>query len=234
MNTVRQNVGVSALDVDLGDVDGDGDLDAFALGRTSTNRVWLNNGDGVFTDSGQTLGNANGFAIELGDLDGDSDLDAFVVYGVNTSQPNKVYFNDGSGNFSDSGQNLGNTDGSDVGLGDLDGDGDLDAFVSRLFDNPNEVWLNDGHGFFSNSGQALGNSGSYSLALGDVDGDGDIDAFIATIDADETAPNEVWLNNGKGIFTDSGQRLGNLGSAGVVLGDLDGDGDRMLFVVNRD
>ena len=39
-------------------VDNDGDLDAF-VGNSAANTVWLNNGSGTFTDSGQTLGDAD-------------------------------------------------------------------------------------------------------------------------------------------------------------------------------
>ena len=38
---------------------------------------------------------------------------------------------------------------------DIDGDGDLDAWVANSFDEPNRVWLNDGNGAFSDSGQVL-------------------------------------------------------------------------------
>jgi hypothetical protein len=76
-----------------------------------------------------------------------------------------------------------------VALGDLDEDGDLDAYLAR---NPPEcagVWLNDGAGAFSDSGQSLGVG--RELALGDLDGDGDLDAFIIGM---FPGPNEVWLN----------------------------------------
>lgn len=74
-------------------MDGDGDLDAFfANGFTPTpNRIYTNNGVGVFTDSGQALGNADSNEMILGDLDGDGDLAAlFATF----SGPNKVWFND--------------------------------------------------------------------------------------------------------------------------------------------
>ncbi|MGA0873547.1 MAG: FG-GAP-like repeat-containing protein, partial [Phycisphaerales bacterium] len=128
----------------------------------------------------------------------------------------------------DSGQALGNSNSQSVALGDLDGDGDLDAMVGN-YAQPNRVWINDGAGTFTDSGQALGNSISYSVALGDLDGDGDLDAMDANVTPE---PNRVWLNNGTGTFTDSGQALGNAYSVSVALGDLDGDGDLDAMVAN--
>jgi len=46
------------------------------------------------------------------------------------------------GRFSDSGLRLGNGISYGMDLGDLDGDGDLDAFVANN-DSPNAVWLNE-------------------------------------------------------------------------------------------
>ena len=45
-----------------------------------------------------------------------------------------------------------------------------------------------------------------AVALGDVDGDGDLDLVFAN---DAAEPNTVWLNDGTGAFTDSGQALGS-------------------------
>ena len=134
---------------------------------------------------------------------------------------NFVYF--------DSGQSLGNAVSYDVSLGDVDGDGDLDAFAAHGSFQANEVWLYDGVGGYTNSGQSLGGSKSFAIALGDVDGDSDLDAFVAN----ENQANKVWLNNGNGTFTDSFQFLGSAWSYGIALGDVDGDGDLDAFVANR-
>ncbi|WP_202225617.1 FG-GAP-like repeat-containing protein, partial [Okeania sp. KiyG1] len=138
------------------------------------------------------------------------------------------WFNDGSGKFTDSGQSLGRSQGRGVSLVDLDGDGDLDAFVANWSNQPNKIWLNDGSGKFTDSGQALGNSSSQDVSVADVDGDGDLDAFVAN----QGKPNKVWLNDGSGKFTNSGQSLGNSKSLSVSLADVDGDGDLDAFVAN--
>jgi uncharacterized repeat protein (TIGR01451 family) len=135
----------------------------------------------------------------------------------------------GSGDFADSGQSLGSSDTVEVKLGDLDGDGDLDAFVANFGNLANRVWVNDGTGTFADSGQSPGGSLTYGVALGDLDGDGDLDAFAANYVGQS---DRVCLNDGTGTFTDSGQSLEHSDSFGVALGDLDGDGDLDAFVVD--
>jgi len=81
-----------------------------------------------------------------------------------------------AGNFIDSGQSLESNSGFEVKFGDVDGDGDLDAFVANQ--HGNKVWLNDGSGTFTNSGQSLGDEYSRGIGLGDLDADGDLDAFV--------------------------------------------------------
>lgn len=115
----------------LGDLDDDGNLDAFYANGQSEgpqpNTVLFNQGNGKFVDSGQRLGNEESAKVYLADLDGDSDLDAWVVnVGYNT-----LFTNNGQGVFS-AGRHLSEDElmGSvmwAIALGDLDGDGDLDA-----------------------------------------------------------------------------------------------------------
>ena len=78
--------------VHLGDLDGDGDLDAVTDHRELGNYIWVNDGTGTFTSAGPILGIQGGLTISLGDLDGDSDLDAFV--GNELGLSNKIYFNE--------------------------------------------------------------------------------------------------------------------------------------------
>jgi hypothetical protein len=131
----------------------------------------------------------------------------------------------GSGFFFDSGQKFENSPGRDIILGDLDLDGDLDAFVT--YQGTNKVWLNDGTGEFSDSGQIFGNEHTWRVVLGDVDKDGDPDAIFRNFQR-----TQVWINDGDGNFNFSGQNLGDLSGFGLAIGDFDGDSDLDLFIAN--
>lgn len=217
----------------LGDLDDDGDLDAFvanaeyrASGQPDLppgNTVWLNDGSGIFTDSGQDLGMGNSLALALGDLDDDGDLDAFVANGLQNNTADQVWLNDGSGNFSDSGQELSFAWNTDIALGDVDGDTDLDALVGSYTANAS-LWLNDGSGNFSDSGQSL--IPADAVALGDLDNDGDLEAVLADFSA---TPMQVWLNDGSGTFSDSGLRLGEEFSTDLALAEIAQGGGLDIF-----
>ncbi len=238
-----QNNGPSARSVALGDLDGDGDLDAFLTqaggpGAMLGNRVLLNDGAGLFADTGQLLGDRFGTDVELADLDGDGDLDAFVANSsaFGNDPANTVWRNDGQGSFEDTGQQLGAADSNDVDLADLDGDGDVDAFVADSF-SPETVWLNDGTGLFTGNGQALGDSSAQNLevSLGDLDGDGDPDAFVlggsgggelVYLNVDGAAPCPADLDGDGSVgVTDMLALLAAWGTDPGGAPDLDGDGD---------
>ena len=222
-------------DVFLGDIDKDGDIDIVAgNSHYQSNKIYINNGAGIFSDSGHNLGSSGTYGVALGDVDNDGDLDLVVA---NYAYPNQVYMNDGSGVFVDSGQLLGGSSyfTFSVALGDIDNDGDLDFIAGNTGQggagHENKVYVNDGAGIFSDSGQSLGSSATSSVALGDIDNDGDLDLVVGNKNFEA---NKVYLNDGTGIFTDSGQNLGFSMTNVIVLGDVNNDGNLDLIAGNSD
>ena len=173
-----------------------------------------------------------------GDLDGDNHIDQFSLnvnpYDDPRMQPSGVLINDGQGDFSPGSVSIPQLRGNDVVLGDVDNDGDLDAFVSTGdYDHriPNEIWINDGSGDFTKSEQPFADSISSGAILSDFDADGDLDAFVANLNPN--AADSVFFNDGRGNFTDSGQLLGDEPTNELQHGDIDLDGDIDVIAVNE-
>ncbi|MDA0836127.1 MAG: VCBS repeat-containing protein [Planctomycetota bacterium] len=121
---------------------------------------------------------------------------------------------------------------ADVQPGDFDGDGDWDLAVAVFgYARGSILWLeNLGDGYFRDH-ELLSAPGAIHLPVADFDGDGDLD--IATVFSQEEE--EVWgfENLGNGRFRS--RRLFftvnfDIGSAGLVKSDLDGDGDVDLIL----
>ncbi|MFV1872618.1 MAG: FG-GAP repeat domain-containing protein [Oleiphilus sp.] len=118
------------------------------------------------------------------------------------------------------------SDAEDIALGDLDNDGDLDAFLARSGNQADEVWFNNGQGVFTLSGQALGADNSMNTAMADLDGDGDLDVVTTNHNASYASSHKVWLNDGDGQFTQSSFTFGaGQKTDSFKLVDVDKDGD---------
>jgi dipeptidyl aminopeptidase/acylaminoacyl peptidase len=222
--------------IGLADFDSDGDLDAFISCHNFVvpSKIYFNDGNGNLQDTGQDLGDRFISAVEVNllNLNGDDYMDVHVTYYDPSGLPDKVYLNDGTGNFSDSSLSL---DEETIVWGDLDGDGDVDYF-SKRWKVSYGVQLNDGNGHFSEGWQLADPETTVGgIALADFDGDGDLDALVTNGFSDSGShPSHLFLNDGSGQFVDSGLSLNETMGAELVVGDLDNDGDLDVFVTNMD
>jgi hypothetical protein len=225
-------------DLDLVDVDADGDHDlvvANAFGQQP--RLYLNSGAGVFTDVTSThlpTMTLNSFAVVAGDIDRDGDLDLiFTNSGTTTfggtGGQTRCYVNDGAGHFADQTAArlpvLNVTSVVDADLVDFDNDFDLDLIVVSRDGSPSRLFLNDGSGVFVNGTLPADGTGTYEYATGDVDGDLDADIFVV---GQSGLAEGVFVNNPLGTFAlAAGAVVGNLSSDDndASLGDIDNDGD---------
>lgn len=220
------------------DIDRDGDLDLILAGA-GQDRLLINDGLGQFSD--ETAGRAPAEDrvtqdAEFADLDGDGDVD--VVLGQEGGHA--LWLNDGAGRFIDASDRLpapGNAEARKVTPADVDGDGDLDLYFSHVGwqerEPQDQLLINDGSGRFADETAARipAETGTTLTArFGDLDGDGDLDLVRG-----EHGPLTVWLNDGRGVFTDvSDAVLGADRVAGpniaLALADFDGDGRLDIYV----
>lgn len=225
-----------------------------------------NDGAGRFVEASRESGlldeaEAYGLGLVAGDYDGDGDADLYVA---NDSVPDLLFQNDGRGHFGEAALFSGvayNTDGRaqagmGVDFGDLDGDGNLDVFVTTFSHDTNTAYRNLAHGVFADatSESNLRMASWFYLGWGtrfvDLDNDGDEDLFVANghvyPDANRGDPNtayaqrnQIFWNRGEGKFDEGEFSKGDAmaevySSRGAAFGDVDDDGDTDVAIVNID
>jgi len=229
----------------VGDMDGDGDLDIVAGTRGGQNAIYLNGGNGDFSET-RNFGSGGDLtlSVAVGDVDSDGDLD--IVAG-DEGGANVVYLNNGAGNFYTSAVDCGSPpqnarcfgSGHDVtpsvALGDVDGDGHLDIIVGNggPLGRQNAVYLNNGAGNFPVDAAGpfgIGDDVTLSVALGDVDDDGDLDIVAG----DNAGQDAVFLNKAGEFYVDTAIDCslresvqcfgtGDNATRRVAVGDMDGN-----------
>ncbi len=226
------------------------------------NVLWRNDG-GRFVDVTQAAGLLTREGRELGavffdcDLDGDPDL-----FQGNDATPNFLWRNDG-GHFAEVGLVAGvayNSGGKPEGtmgvdVADGDGDGRLDLAMTNFQWESNTLYHNAGGGMFADESLAAGLAANsldklaFGISFLDADNDGDPDLYVANGHIDEDIdqfdpqaaygqPDQLYLNDGRGRFTEVSKAAGvaaptrDLVGRGSAVADYDNDGDLDIFLLN--
>ena len=227
--------------------------------------LFRNNGNGTFSDVTKAAGIKDpdyyGFGVVFSDFDNDGWLDIYVA---NDGNPNLLFQNKGNGSFDEIGLLSGTAlneagraqSGMGVGVGDYDGNGFFDIFVTNFAGDTNTLYQNLGKRLFADvtSVSGLGEISLQYLGWGagfeDFDNDGLPDIFVANghvypqVDALDAGQRyaqrkEVYHNLGSGKFKEVARESGadlrtGKSSRGAAFGDFDNDGDMDVLVINMD
>ncbi|MUU79180.1 FG-GAP-like repeat-containing protein [Winogradskyella endarachnes] len=177
------------------DFDNDRDMDMFIAkcrgGSTtiSTNELWRNDGNGIFTNvadsnnwynsnypsvghnNSSNLGdNIQTWSSAWADFDNDGDMDVYVGASSSTNGLSKLMQNNGDGTFTDVTAGSG-VNGAPMGIENAPADFDNDGYVDILTNG--DILFNNGDFTFTNYSDYMPQSG----AIGDTNNDGFLDVF---------------------------------------------------------
>lgn len=208
------------------DLNGDGFVDI--VNRDS---IFLNDGKFHFYFSKKLATDISMYKSVLADINNDGYID--IISCSQTSD--RILLNDGKGNFINTGKSLAGWAQATYAFGDINGDGFTDIYVAipHTLPNgghtPNLIWLGDGKGNFIQKVHDLTGAECRGVILADFDGDGSLDLYLS----DAASSGMILLNDGKGNFAKSEQKLGSLVNA-VKAADFNNDGNLDLFICSGD
>ncbi|MCA9981851.1 MAG: VCBS repeat-containing protein, partial [Anaerolineales bacterium] len=224
--------------VDLGDYDGDGDLDLVASSESDGfTRIYVNENGGIQTFASWSVSDesASSRDVVFADWDGDGDLELSIGY-FSTSRPNVIY-NNINGNLETTSFGPEVSDTRSIAWGDYDDDGDLDLVVGNSSAAPNVVYENiDGVMTAVFTTTELANT--RAVAWGDFNGDNLLDFTAVNGQNAGGQENHIYCNLGNGdfslchIFGDAAGGDFRDNSYSAAWGDFDGDQDLDLAVGN--
>lgn len=213
--------------VELGDVDGDGDLDAVFVSDVvradDDHMTCLNTGNGEFECNTFFADGHFSESLALGDMDGDGDLDVVLSTRVVDNNrgtrldQNRVCLGDGRGRFGCQRLSEDLTSSRGVAVADMNADGIPDAIFAN--DAENSICFGQGSATFQCQPVSADTVTSNAVAIGDVDKDGRLDIVFAN-----SRQNHVCLQKSPLVFDCKEIENNEDHSADVALADFNGDG----------
>jgi hypothetical protein len=223
-------------------------------------KLLRNQGDGTFEDITHFAGLrevGKGLGAVVADLNRDGWLDIYVA---NDEMAKYLYLGRDEFPFQEVGMEvgvatdeLGNPEGSmGLDVGDYDGDGELDLWVTNFRGEDNGLYRNLGDGSFLRTTAAVGLAGvsrpfvGWSTALADFDSDGWLDAFVANGHVSYNDPQSALQQPAQLFRNVKGKRFENVSlqggsyfrakhiGRGAAFGDLDNDGALDIVVSHLD
>lgn len=236
------------------DINNDAYLDAFVCADTDSNHIYLNNaGTGWtydpwavppgcgFPGTGNSYDGSGNYASVWSDINNDGLCDLMVTHcrqsvtqASDYRRIDQVYINNGNGTFTQDVSNWTNlkdgAQGWSTAFGDIDNDGDLDAFVLN-YDVNSTLMINDGTGIFTNmiAGSGISNTTSFfgmNATFHDFDNDTYLDLMLSGDD------HYLYKGNGDGTFTQVTPNPFVYSTNTITshcVGDLNGDGFLDLY-----
>jgi len=226
----------------VGDFNRDGVPDVFVVGGGGVaDALFINNGDGTFTDRAVEWGVAllhRGRAASAADFNGDGWTDIFIASGGDLSGPDRpgehiLYKNGGDGSFTDvatsAGVNFSTTLRSSMSSawGDYDLDGDLDLMLMTWHSSgaSNRLFRNNGDETFTDVTTLIGIISGWGFTPRFVDMNGD--RYPELLLVSDFGDAEYYVNDGLGAFTDQTAAAGTgleSNGMGTAVGDFNRDG----------